>query len=533
MKTLKAGLSSGFSQPGQLNAGLAAIRQLSRIAPQKTLDRLLPLLLRLPPLMQLASLQAMLYQARTYPLTAERRETSLQRVAVLIAPTTPPEVVAAALRYRLTLDPPTEVATLLPYLQPEQPAPVRAVAAATLLGLEPASSPSDRLAQFQAQRVLQEMLTHRSEQERLAASEVLGELPQLPRFKAQIPALLEDFSPAVRRATLQAIAQQAAPRMPPGTAAPAALYPYLLKALQNPLTEAPAQAALLTMGDEAIAPLRRCTQHPSLSAEAKRRCWTVLAQLNSARARQVLVENLTQTSGRLRQHLLKLLLAQPNRLGISALEQALSGPQGIMLLLKEELWLQEHLYGGLVDLAPQRLGQRPEVWALRRALVAQQRDGGERILLLLQVLCPQGDFARIGRDLRDRATIPQGLKRLNACLSPALRPAILPLFAAQPVAQKLEALVAHNPGEGSPWRSNRPLTPTQGLAALLALQPGLESDTLTCAYQLASALGIRLSHGSVLAGLSHADEAVRAAVNLYLERMTSSVLQHLSPGMLT
>lgn len=433
-------------------------------------------------------------------------------------------------------DLPDDRAALLPSLAPEQSASVRAMAAAALLRLQDSSdsepvSQKQRAAEVQAQQVLHDMLGCSLDAERLAASAVLRDLPQLTRFKAQIPALLADHLPAVRQRTLQAIATQASNESYPDTGqlGKQALYPYLLKALQNPLTEVPAQAALVSMGERAIAPLRRCTQHPSLSEAAKQRCWTVLAQLDCDRARQLLVEHVTQTSGQIRQHLLRLLVEQPNGKGRIALTDALAGPRGIMLLVKEEIWLQGHLYAALVDLHPQQFNQpdKPQARQLRQALIAQQRDGGERILLLLQLFSPQAKLQEVTWDLRDRATIPRGLRRLQNMLPAELCPVVLAIFDAQPVFRKLAAMAAATPPEGSPWFIYHPLAPAQRLRVLLSLQPGLESESLAAAYRLASALGLALTHQQVLWGLDHESEKVQTAVNQYLERMTGSVLQHL------
>ncbi len=569
-------LKRSLGEPVQLDDALTTIRLLDRLDPALAVETLAPVLMRLPPMLQLEGLVMMTRLGRqsqglrmgqeTAPMLTltdggslikgQGKSQSLNRlpshrynpqrhlrnVEALMTPIAPPAIFAAALRHSLYLGPAIAPKVLQLHLQPERAPEVRAVAAA--FALNPVFSsifedglpfwgdrtPSHRLAQSQwsdlfplAQKILRSMLTHEIEQERSAASEVLKDLADLEPFKAEIPTLLEDFSPQVRETVIAAIAQTRSQ----------ALYPHLLKALRSPLVEQPAHEALVTLGDDAVPLLQRCTQHPDLSLNTKERSWRILMEIATSSARTALAEDVLHQQGEARARLLTLLLSQsPEAMTRQtsygmALSQALAGSEGVMLLVREELWLLSQLYAALVELHPKGL---PGLAArqLRQAIQRQQRDVGERILLLLQIRYPSGRLERAVQQLRHRSTIPQGLKRLAQLLEPPLREPLLAVFDARPVRLKRAAFSDWEAADRSGSLQSDRCDAPERLRRLVALvEPGLDPEALACAYDLALEQEIALPDAALLRGINHRDLEVRAAAQAYLHRMPENVVTQL------
>ncbi len=547
-------LKRSLREPVQLEDAITAIRLLDRLDPALAVETLAPVLMRLPPMLQLEGVAIMTRlgrQARSLAqgensrtrLTRQRYhpQRHLRIVEALMTPIAPPEVFAAALRHSLYLGPATSPKALQLHLQPERSPGVRAVAAAFALNPVFGSvfedgmpfwgdrKPSRRLTQAQwsdlvpqAQKILRIMLTHKTQEERLAASEVLKDLGDLAPFKAQIPALLEDFSPQVREAVIAAIGQTRSQN----------LYPHLLKALRSPLVEQPAHAALVSLGDEAVPLLQRCSQHPDLSLKTKERSWRILIEIATAQARAALAEDVLRQQGEARACLLNLLLNQPEGVMAGqvsygmALSQALAGSEGVMQLVREELWLLSQLYAGLVDLHPKQL---PGMAArqLRQALQRQQRDVGERILLLLQIRYPSGRLEQIVQQLRHRSTIPQGLKRLAQLLEPPLREPLLAVFDARPARSKRAVFADWEEGNTSGSLPSDRCEVPERLRQLVTLEPGLAPQALACAYDLALEQEISLPDAALLRGINHSNLDVQAAAQAYLHRMPDKVVTEL------
>lgn len=542
IQALKASLRS----PIQLLQAQQSIQLLAQVDLAKACEILMPLLPSLPPSLQLASLSVLQQQ----PDTAH--ETSLRH---LLTPVTSPEVYAAALKYLLQIAPPSSAQSLMQYLKSDVQVPIRAVAAAYMM------AHGDSSTQRSASLAFVHMLGRDSEVERLVGAEALKDAGDLERLQQYITPLLNDFSLPVRAALLEAIAQTQT----------RSLYNHLLQALHSPLTQEIARTALQTMGDEGLQLLQKHSHTPNLPLDDKLRTWDTLAQLHTAaqqsggsqpsmqtqtnrpnrptqptsppqgnprkrrensrkpsttNALNILALELTQSSGVARQHLLKLLLQQPRRDGIRAVQQILGKRTGIMALLQEELWLLGHLYGALVDLAPKNLDAKnvtpsAEVRVFRDALIEQQRNVGERVLLLLQFLYPGKSMKLAARKLRDRHSVPQGLAILERLLDPEIKPRVQAVFEAQSASKKLAQLKR--------WVAYEPLPGQQRLRALLSLSPGLDDWPHACAFHLAYQRQWRVSDDQLLHGLNHPNPAVQEAAKSYLGDISSGTLDRLLP----
>jgi len=528
--------------PVQLERTLAALQLLDRLTPALAAETVAPTLLRLPPVLQLEAIAIMTRVSRACDRRPQGRRAwrDLQAMERLMTPTASPDIFATALRYCLYLGPKAAVESIKVYLQQTQPPAVRAIAAAFVLssGSCPSDRPQGEALAAQAEQLLRAMLVHELSEERRAASEALKELPNLLPFKAQIPALLEDFDPQVRKGAIAAICQTHSKT----------LYPHLLKALRSPLTEALAHGALVFLQDDAVPLLQRCTRHPEVSLDTKVQSWRILAEIDTESARTALAEDVWFQQGLARSSLLILLLRSEAGHGQArdlkpvgrhrrpktaiaapastptvirrqanaraALLQALAGAEGVMQLVREELWLLSHCYAALIELHPKRLPGRAAA-ALRLALREQQRDVGERILMLLQIRYPRHHFEPISQQLRDRATLAQGLKRLEKILEPPLKPALLAVFDARSVTDKRASLSA--------WESSGHSVSEQ-LRRLIALEPGLDSTGLARAYELALEQEIALPDEALLRGINHAVPEVQAAAKAYLDQMPDAIV---------
>lgn len=563
-------LRRSLGEPVQLEEAITSIRLLDRLDPWLAVEALAPALMRLPPMLQLEGLAIMTrlgrqaqaqisaqipgqipgqtsvsgqgsVPAHLFPRRPFHKrynpQQHLRSVDALMTPIAPPAVFAAALRHSLYLGPAISPKALQLHLQPERSPLIRAVAAAFALnpwfgsdwashsswraGPKANNTMSHRLTQAQwselvpqAQEILRAMLTHEAQEERRAASEVLGDLADLTPFKAQIPALLQDFSPQVRKAVIAAIAETRSQ----------VLYPYLLKGLRSPLVEQSAHRALVQLGHEAVPLLQRCTQHPDLSLKTKEHSWQILTEIGSQKARATLAEDVLHQQGEARARLLTLLLNQPQ--GAVALSQALAGSEGVMQLVREELWLLSQLYAALADLHPKAL---PGLAArqLRQALNCQKRDVGERILLLLQIRYPAGGLNLVVEQLRHRSTIPQGLKRLAQLLEPPFREPLLAVFDARSVEEKRRAFANWEAGDDSTSLPGNRCKPAERLRQLVVLEPGLDARGLACVYDLALEQEIALRDEELLRGINHGDSEVCAAAQAYLNRMPEAVVMEL------
>ncbi len=542
-RAITQALKASLRSPIQLLQAQQSIQLLAQVDLAKACETLMPLLPSLPPSLQLSSLSVLQQQPD------KSHEIALRH---LLTPVTSPEVYAATLKYLLKIAPPASAQSLLHYLKSDVQVPIRAVAAAYMMAY------GDSSTQRSASLAFVQMLGRDSEVERLVGAEALKEAGDLERLQQYITPLLQDFSLPVRAALLQAIAETRS----------RSLYDHLLQALHSPMTQEIARTALQTMGDEGLQLLQKHCHNSAIALDDKLRTWDTLAQLHTLNQQQgssrqgilqypdrrdpqaahqtslqrkqretgdkqsevnalnILALELTQNSGVARQHLLKLLLQQPKRAGIRAVQQILGKKTGIMALVQEELWLLGHLYAALVDLDPKTLDPKhttpsAEVRVFREALIEQQRNVGERVLLLLQFLYPRKSMKLAARKLRDRDSIPQGLVILERLLEPEIKPRVLAIFGAQSASKKLAQLKR--------WVAYEPLPGQQRLRSLLSLKPGLDDWPHACAFHLACHRQWRVSDDQLLQGLNHPNLAVQDAAKSYLGEISSGTLDRLLP----
>lgn len=448
-------------------------------------------------------------------------------VAALMTPIASPEVFAAALRYQLHGEGGARIlqgagqgvdqssVNLALYLQPDRPPAVRAVAASFILNQArntdalPGILAAAQGLRPPAEQQLRQMLTHVALEERQAASQALLDLADLTPFQAQVSRLLEDSANAVCQPAFQAIAQTRCRR----------LYPQLLKALQSPHTEQLARETLLSLGQDAIAVLQRCTQHPGVSLPTKMTCWKLMAALPGPRSHLALAEDVMHQTGAARHLLLKLMVSLAQ--GSAGIGEHLSQWESLGQLIREELWLLGHLYAALTDLSPSQLPGGTAT-QLAEALRQQQRDVGERLLLLLQLRHPDAGLARVALLLHNPATLEIGLSQLGQVVEPTLRHLIIAVFDASSARQKRLAL--------ADWADGASLPPAERLQKMLSLHLALEPWPLACAYELALEQKVPLSDEALLQGIHHDDAAVRGAVQAYLNRMSPALVEALLLG---
>ncbi|NEP19484.1 MAG: MFS transporter [Leptolyngbya sp. SIO4C1] len=503
LRVLKQAIIETFDKDSSEADKRSCIELLTHIDPDGVSEVLAPTLSELSPSLQRQGLEAMLEHPN--PIFTGY-------VEALIHPSQQPDILALALRYVCLTQPETDIAQLKPYLSPQTDPVVRGTAASMLMRL------GDRQQRAKATYLLQQMLTHEQERERVMGCRALGEADYMQGLRLHVPNLLQDDSLRVRRALLGAIA---ATRLED-------YYPSLLQALRYKSTQDAAVQALVKLGNEALPLLKALADNPYKPDTLRHRAWQVIGLIGTLEALEILVDNLTTSWGTTRRWILRILLKLADEQSIRRsvdIDAALDrlGRTRIEDLLNQELGFIGQIYSSLIDLSEEKVAGDMFDW-LRRSLRDGQKDAIERMFLLMRFLYPSSIVQAAELSLNGTAASrARGLEILDNLLDIPAKRSILTVLDLRSDVEKLSAL--------SEFVSYRPMSPDQRLVQLVDLRHFLSEWSLACCFHVARTEQWQLSAEQVMACLDHSVGFVREAVLSYIKVISPRTLPKLLPRM--
>ncbi|MEM8612337.1 MAG: MFS transporter [Cyanobacteria bacterium P01_H01_bin.105] len=503
LRVLKQAIIEALDKPGPEADKRSLIELLTQIEPRSISEVLAPMLSELSPGLQQQSLETMLI----YP-----DSTFTGYVDALISPSQAPPILALAVRYVWLTQQDADVNQLKPYLNRSIDPVVRGTAASMML------KHGNLAERAKATYILQQMLTHQEERERVMGCRALGEAEYMQGLRLHVPNLLQDDSLRVRRSMLEAIAATQLKEH----------YPSLLQALRYKSTREAAMQALVDLGNEALPMLMRLASNPYKPETLRHQAWNVIGRIGTLEALNLLVSNLMTAWGAPRRWILRILLKLSDEQGLRrsadidvALDQL--GRQGVETLLNQELQFISQLYSSLVDCSAQKAPGDTFDW-LRRALQDMKADAMERMLLLMRFLYPSSTIQAAELSLDGSASSrARGLEILDNTLDIPAKRAILTLFdqsSEKATLTALNSLVHYHP-----------MSPQERLQNLMELRHFLSDWALACCFHIARTerWSIRAEH--VMASLRHPVGFVREAVLGYLDMASPRALESLLPLM--
>jgi hypothetical protein len=516
LPALKQAIIEEFDNPGPEANKRSCIELLTHIDPSSISEVLAPALSDLSPALQRQSLETMLAYSKQQShagLAPDHSENNFNGyVEALIHRTQEPGILALALRYLWLANSEADITKIKPYLQPDIDPVVRGTAASILLRRGNAQE------RAKATYVLQQMLTHQRERERVMGCRALGEAEYMQGLRLHVPKLLQDDSLRVRRALLDAIAATQLEEF----------YPSLLQALRYKSTRESAVQALVKLGNEALPMLIKLAENPHQPDTLRHQAWQVIGRIGTLEALDILVANLITSWGISRRWILRILIKLSDEQGIHRsrdIDTALDrlGRKGVEALLNQELTFIGQLYGSLLDLAQTPNPNETLDW-LQRALRDVQADAIERLFLLMRFLYPSSTIQAAETSLEGSATSrARGLEILDSTLDIPAKRSILTLLDRRSDAEKLDSLSA--------LVNYRPLPPNHRLRNLVDLRHFLSDWSLACCFHVARAHHWRLTTDQVMACLRHPVGFVREAVLSYVELGSPRFLSELLPMM--
>lgn len=503
LRVLKQAIIEALDKPGPEADKRSLIELLTQIEPHSISEVLAPMLSELSPGLQQQSLETMLI----YP-----DPIFTGYVDALIFPAQEPPILALAMRYVWLTQTDADVSQLKPYLRPSIAPVVRGTAAAMMLKR---GRPGERA---QATYILQQMLIHPEERERVMGCRALGEADYMQGLRLHVPNLLQDDSLRVRRSMLDAIA---ATRLEEH-------YPSLLEALRYKSTREAAMQALVALGDDALPMLMQVASNPYKPDTLRHQAWQVIGRIGTLQALTLLASNLMTSWGEPRRWLLRILLKLSDEQGLrrsADIDIALDGlgRQSVETLLNQELQFIGQLYSGLIDCEADKAPGETFDW-LRRALRDMQTDAMERMLMLMRFLYPSSTIQAAELSLEGSASSrARGLEILDNTLDIPAKRAILTLFEQSSMTATLGAL--------TPLVTYKPMPPPDRLRQLLVVRHFLSDWGLACCFHVARTERWSLSADHVMASLRHPVGFVREAVLSYLDMASPRALESLLPLM--
>lgn len=503
LRVLKQAIIEALDKPGPEADKRSLIELLTQIEPRSISEVLAPMLSELSPALQQQSLKTML----VYP-----DPTFTGYVDALISPSQEPAILALAVRYVWLTQDNADVSKLQPYLKPSVDAVVRGTAASMMLKR---GEPAERA---RATYMLQQMLTHVEERERVMGCRALGEAEYMQGLRLHVPDLLQDESLRVRCSMLEAIA---ATRLEEH-------YPSLLQALRYKSTRKAAMQALVDLGDEALPMLMQVANDQYRSDTLRHQAWNVIGRIGTLRALNLLASNLMTSWGSPRRWILRILVRLFDEQGLQRsndIEKMLDqlGRQGVETLLNQELQFVAQLCSGLVDCSAEKAPGETFDW-LRRSLADMRSDSMERMLLLMRFLYPASTIQAAELSLDGSASSrARGLEILDNTLDIPAKRAILVLFEQA----SEEAMIATL----GPIVSYQPMVPKVRLGQLIEIRHFLSDWALACCFHVARTERWDIAADHVVASLRHPVGFVREAVLSYLDMASPRALELLLPMM--
>lgn len=501
LRVLKQAIIEALDKPGPEADKRSLIELLTQIEPRSISEVLAPMLSELSPGIQRQSLETML----VYP-----DPTFTGYVDALIYPSQEPAILALSVRYVWLTQNDADVKQLKPYLKTSVDPVVRGTAASMMLKR---GNPAERA---RATYMLQQMLTHTEEKERVMGCRALGEAEYMQGLRLHVPDLLQDESLRVRRSMLEAIA---ATRLEEH-------YPSLLQALRYTSTREAAMQALVALGNDALPMLMKLANNKYQSDTLRHQAWNVIGRIGTLESLNLLASNLMTSWGEPRRWILRILVKLSDEKGLRrstdidiALDQL--GRQGVETLLNQELQFIGQLCSGLLDCSAEKAPGETFDW-LRRALEDMKSDAMERMLLLMRFLYPSSTIQAAELSLDGPpASRARGLEILDNTLDIPAKRAVLTLFEQSSQETTLATL--------TPLVSYQPMGPEERLRNLMELRHFLSDWALACCFHVARTQRWSIGGDHVMASLRHSVGFVREAVLSYLDMASPRALELILP----
>ncbi|MDM9382983.1 MFS transporter [Chlorogloeopsis sp. ULAP01] len=532
LRTFKQGVVKALGEKGTEADKRSCIELLSQIDPQSATEVLAPLLVKLPPSLQKPSLEILLTAGANPNYLLEVRAL-LELPQHLISP----EVFALALRYVWFCEPEPDVNLLEQYLTEEQHSIIRATSAALLL------RQGTPLQKSTATKILRRMLTHKQERERVNAVRALREAVYLQALRIYIPNLLQDESLGVRCAVLETIAATHLEEY----------YTALLLGLQYKSTRTTAMRALVGLENEALPILINLATDIYKPEIVRMYAWRTIGQIPTLEAIDTLWQHLELSRGKNRGYILRTLLKRLQQKGVLVLSarEATSFEHHfyenqVKKLIEEELEFLGIIYAAYIDFKIQnkiyaqdidlKAKETLEVYnsdkkflvvlsLLQHALLEVEIDVQERLLLLLQLICPIDKIQAAAFNLRSESLVnlARGLEILEHSVSLQSKSVLLNILDQRSPSEKLQHLI-------DAGITNYEQMMISKRTCFLLTQDNLLSDwCVACCFHFAQVANIRLTSEQVLRSLRHPTGFVREAAVAYLSTVSPRILLKILP----
>lgn len=507
LRVFQQGVVKALAEKGSLADKRSCIELLAQIDLKGAGEVLAPLLVKLPPDLQCQSLEVML-MAEANPIYLPYVRPLLEQPQGTITP----QVFALALRYVWLAEPHPNLSLLEEYLHPRQNSLIRATAAALLLRQ---GTPIQKVA---ATKAMRRMLTHKHERERVNGVKALREAVYLQALRIHIPNLLQDESLRVRCAVLEMIAATHSEEF----------YSALLAALYYKSTRSTAMRALVQLENEALEMLLGLATDIYKPEIVRMYAWRTIGQIGTLEAVDCLWQNLEQSWGSNRYHILRSLLKIHKQPEIKSLEDQFYEGR-VESLIKQELTFLGEIYAAYIDFTLQRNLENQQAKVvfelLQRALLELEIDVKERLLLLLKLLYSPENMQAAAFNLRSESgvNLARGLEILDHTINLSCKSLLLNILDRRSHEEKLYLLTAAGLGEYHQMPVN------ERLRQLLMLSNFLSDWCLACCFHFAQVSHIRLTTPEIMISLRHPTGFVREAAIAYLSLVSRRVVLELLP----
>lgn len=409
----------------------SCIQLLTQIDPSGAPMVLSPIIGNLSPDLQIASLEAML-GVDINPIHTENIRALLNETNRIHHP----KVFALALRYMSAAHEKPNPDKIEKLTTSRNHSCIRATAAVLLLRHGSGQQNA------QATQVLQTMLKHPEESERLAAVEALSSSTYLQTLRLYIPKLLQDKSLNVRCAVLETIAATHSKEY----------YRILLAALNQKSTRLAAMRSLTRLGNEVLELLEASATNRHTPELLRMYAWRTIAQIPTMEAMDLLWNYLDIAKDRNRNYILRGLIKQQQNAEKSALFDS-EIESKVEQLIEQELSLLAEIYAAYIDLDLREMGQiylgflkhkivtSPDVeisilqvvsllGILQKSLLNVEADIKDRLLLILKLLYPQEKIQAAIFNLRSKSNsnLARGVEILEHTIHLSCKSVLLKIF---------------------------------------------------------------------------------------------------------
>ena len=507
----KRAVIKALQEKGNEDDKHSCIELLSQIDPQGAGEVLAPQLPMLTPSLQHKSLQVMLeYDINPAYLSQVRSllENSLSK--------TNPNIFALALRYVFLAEVSPNLDRLEEYLDTEQNPVIRGTAAALLL------TQGTTKQKVAATKTLQWMLTNPEEEIRVSGVKSLAEASYLQSLRVYIPSLLEDESLKVRNAVLEMIAANHLDEY----------YSALIKGLHNKPTRLTVMKSLVKLGNEVL-PMLSDLVHNFYEPEIARvYALRTMGQIETLEATDTLWQHLETSKGKIKSHVLRVLLKRHQQNQISALVDR-SYENRVQTLIEGELILLGQIYAASVDFkfqgevyaayiefktgeTLQNFHSKKKVVALcrlvQKAISELEIDIKERLFLLLKLLYPLDKInaAAFNLNSESQVTVARGIEILQHTINLPSKSILLSIFDKISATEKLQKLVETG------YTQYEQMAVNYRIRKLLELENSLSDWCWACSIHFAQVTRIKLKPIQIEGSLRHPCGFVREAAVAYL-----------------